>query len=370
MMLENEPLAVPSAAETTRRSAPAAAPAPEEARAPGPGEPVLRDRFGRVFDYLRIAVTDRCNLRCIYCMPEEGIPFTPRDRSLRAEEILRIVRVAAGLGVKKIRLTGGEPTLHPEITQLVRGAARTPGIRSVHLTTNGLLLEGLAAPLRDAGLHGLNVSLDTLDRERFERYTRRDGLDRVRAGLRAALAAGFPALKVNVVALRGFNEGELMRFPELTRTDPLTVRFIELMPFDAHQIWRSGHFLRAEEIVAQLRAAYPGLEPDSGSSTEHFVFRLRGYAGRVAVIPSYSRDMCAGCTRVRVTADGRIRNCLYSEEEYDLMGLLRNGGSDADLARGMQRAMWEKLRDGREAQERALLLAPGHPRQSMTQIGG
>lgn len=333
---------------------------------------VLTDRFGRTFTYLRIAVTDGCNLRCVYCMPEHGVKLLKREERLRTEEILRIGRVAAGLGVHKIRFTGGEPLIRGDIVELVEETAKTSGIRSVHLTTNGVLLARFAAPLRSAGLHGLNVSLDTLDPARFSMCARRESLAKVLAGLRRAIALDFPSLKVNVVAMRGFNDDELGKFVDLTRDHPITVRFVELMPFDANQIWKTGRFLSAERMVDRFQALYPAGEPVDGTSTEWHAFRIRGYSGKVAFIPSYSRSLCDACTRIRITADGKIRNCLYSEREYDLVGALRGGGTDADIAAVLRTAMWEKLVDGRAAQRQAgtVKIGAGRQRRSMAQIGG
>ena len=333
---------------------------------------ILQDRFGRVFDYLRIAVTDRCNLRCVYCMPERGVDFVRHDRLLRTNEILRVIRVASKLGVSKVRYTGGEPLVRNDILELVEGAVRTKGIRTVHLTTNGMLLPALAEPLRKAGLHGVNVSLDTLDPERFSKCTRRTGLEQVLTGIEAVLALRFPSVKVNVVAMRGFNDDEMSAFVELTREAPITVRFIELMPFDASQIWRTGRFLSMERMLAGFTRLYPQREVVDGSSTEHMTFRLPGCAGRVAFIPSYTRDFCKDCTRIRLTADGRIRNCLYSEEEFGLLGFLRQGGSDEDIAQTLKDAMWAKPEDGREAQRQARSSQgpDGRTRESMAQIGG
>jgi cyclic pyranopterin phosphate synthase len=332
----------------------------------------IRDRFGRVFDYLRIAVTDRCNLRCVYCMPESGVDFARHDRLLRTNEILRVIRVASKLGVGKVRYTGGEPLVRNDILKLVEGAVQTPGIRSVHLTTNGMLLPALAKPLRRAGLHGVNISLDTLDPERFNRCTRRTGLEQVLAGLEEVLALRFPSVKVNVVAMRGFNDDEMSAFVELTREAPITVRFIELMPFDASQIWRTGRFLSMERMLAGFTQLYPQREVVDGSSTEHMTFRLPGCAGSVAFIPSYTRDFCNDCTRIRLTADGRIRNCLYSEEEFGILGHLRQGGTDGDIAQTLKDAMWAKPEDGRAAQQQASTRQgpDGRIRESMAQIGG
>ena len=333
---------------------------------------ILQDRFGRVFDYLRIAVTDRCNLRCVYCMPERGVDFVRHDRLLRTNEILRVIRVASKLGVSKVRYTGWEPLVRNDILELVEGAVRTKGIRTVHLTTNGMLLPALAEPLRRVGLHGVNVSLDTLDPERFSKCTRRTGLEQVLTGLEAVLALRFPSVKVNVVAMRGFNDDEMSAFVELTREAPITVRFIELMPFDASQIWRTGRFLGMERMLAGFTQLYPQCEVVDGSSTEHMTFRVPGCAGSVAFIPSYTRDFCNDCTRIRLTADGRIRNCLYSEEEFGILGHLRQGGTDGDITQTLKDAMWAKPEDGRAAQQQASTRQgpDGRIRESMAQIGG
>ncbi len=336
--------------------------------------PPLQDRFGRTFDYVRIAVTDKCNLRCTYCMPEEGIDFQGKEKILHGDEILRAIRLLAQTGVKKVRFTGGEPLVRKDIIDLVRGAAETPGIRAVHLTTNGLLFERHAKQLLDAGLTGVNISLDTLDAEKFVRITRRKGSDKVHASIQMALDMGFPRVKVNVVIMRGFNEGELHQFTELTRDNRLTVRFIEFMPFDAHQIWEDGvHFASAENLVSQIEKFYPGLQPAPGTRTEHHVFQAPGYVGKIAVIPAFTRSLCGNCSRIRLTADGSIRNCLYSDEEYNLRDVLRSGGSDEDVIALFRTAFNEKEMDGFESKK----VSAAHRidvkdigRVSMTQIGG
>jgi cyclic pyranopterin phosphate synthase len=333
------------------------------------------DGFGRIHDYVRVAVNERCNLRCIYCMPADGLDFRKGDELLSTTETLRVIRVLAALGVQKVRFTGGEPLLRRDLDDLVAGTAAVPGITSVHLTTNGLLLPARCGALRDAGLTGVNISLDTLDAARFLSITRRTGLERVLESVRIALETGFTSVKVNVVALRGFNGDELAAFAELTRERPLTVRFIELMPFDAHQVWKRGHFLGAERIVAALRQNYPDLEEASGTPTEEHVFRIPGAAGKVAVIPAYTRSLCGTCRRLRVTANGRVRNCLYSTEEFDLMQLLRSGCGDAEIAALFHRALRAKLETGWDAQKRPPgrndhRRPPGSSRESMTLIGG
>ena len=327
--------------------------------------PQLKDQFGRTFNYLRIAVNEKCNLRCIYCMPEKGISFEPQNKLLTRNEIIRIVQVAAELGVNKIRFTGGEPLLRKDLVELVSGAAEISGIDSLNLTTNGVLLANAVETLKDAGLTGLNVSIDTLEKEKYTTITRRDYIDQACKGLEAAKRVGIPSIKVNVVALRGFNDHELSNFVHLTKDYPLTVRFIELMPFDAQQIWKTGKFFRAENIKAELIKLFPEIKKSSGSATEFITFNVPGYEGKVAVIPSYSRDLCGACNRIRLTATGQIRNCLYAKNNFSVRDAIRTGGSDKDIADLFLQAMWQKPRDGWAAQETA-----NNQTQSMTKIGG
>ncbi len=298
-------------------------------------------------------------------MPEEGVDFLPSAELLTTDETERLISILAENGVRKIRFTGGEPLLHKEIARLVHHAASTADVNSVHLTTNGLLLERLAPQLFEAGLTGINISLDTLDHQKFVKITRREGLDKVLTGLRTVLDLSFPSVKLNVVFMRDFNHTEIGDFVELTREAPLTVRFIELMPFDAHQIWKTGKFLGAELIEEEIRLQYPEVEIDSGTATEQRLFRVPGYAGKVGIIPAFTRSLCGDCNRIRLTADGKIRNCLYSDDEFNLKALLRDSGSDRDIGREIRRAMWLKPEDGWAAQKLG-----DHHRESMTQIGG
>ncbi len=336
--------------------------------------PPLQDQFGRTFDYVRIAVTEKCNLRCTYCMPEEGVDFKKGDQILQADEIIRTIGVLARMGIKKVRFTGGEPLVRKDIVKLVEGAAGTPGIKTVHLTTNGILFSRYAKDLLAAGLTGVNISLDSLDGDKFQRITRRTGVEKVLDSIRLALDLGFPRVKVNVVLMRGFNEDELPAFCELTKDLAVTVRFIEFMPFDAHQIWETGeHFASAENMVNQMKSLYPGIMDSSGTRTEHHIFQAPGYAGKMAVIPAFTRSLCGNCSRIRLTADGRIRNCLYSDDEYDLKTPLRAGGSDDDLAAVFRTAFAEKAKDGFEAKKRSAVKRVNVAdigRVSMTQIGG
>lgn len=347
---------------------------PEGSAGVTPSLPPLQDHFGRTFDYIRIAVTEKCNLRCTYCMPEEGVDFKHGEQILHADEILRVVKVLARMGIKKVRFTGGEPTVRKDIVKLVEGAASTPGIKSVHLTTNGILFGRHAKALREAGLTGVNISLDSMDADRFYRITRREGAEKVLESINLALDLGFPRVKVNVVLMRGFNEDELPAFCELTRDRAVTVRFIEFMPFDAHQIWESGeHFASAEDMVRQIKQLYPGIENASGTRTEHHIFQAPGYAGKIAVIPAFTRSLCVNCSRIRLTADGKIRNCLYSDDEYGIKDLLRAGCSDDEVIGVFRQAFTEKAKDGFEAKKRSSakrVNVSDIGRVSMTQIGG
>ena len=336
--------------------------------------PPLQDQFGRTFDYVRIAVTEKCNLRCTYCMPEEGVDFKHGEQILQADEIIRVITALARMGIKKVRFTGGEPLVRKDIVKLVAGAANTAGIKAVHLTTNGILFSRYAKDLLSAGLTGVNISLDSLDADKFQRITRRTGVEKVLDSIRLALDLGFPRVKVNVVLMRGFNEDELPAFCELTKNMAVTVRFIEFMPFDAHQIWETGeHFASAENMVNQMKEMYPGIMDSSGTRTEHHIFQVPGYAGKIAVIPAFTRSLCGNCSRIRLTADGRIRNCLYSDDEYDVKSVIRNSEGDDGIIEVFRKAFADKAKDGFEAKKRSAVKRVNISdigRVSMTQIGG
>ncbi|MBL4852353.1 MAG: GTP 3',8-cyclase MoaA [Gammaproteobacteria bacterium] len=332
--------------------------------------PVLVDRFGRNFNYARIALNERCNLRCTYCMPEEGVDFQAPEKLLRKDEIARLVSVLASVGVNKLRFTGGEPTLRKDLPELVAMAVNTPGIENVCLTTNGLLLHRMLDDLKHAGLTGINISLDTLREDRFKHITRRNGLGQTLQNIELALQKGFSSIKVNVVVMRGINDDEIESFCELTRDNRLTVRFIEFMPFDAKQLWCDGDYLvRAKDIVTRLHKTYNELLAVPGSETEHHHYRIAGYKGTVAVIPAFTRSLCRNCNRIRITADGQLRNCLYSGTDYDLRDLMRRGESNAQIVAQLQQAITEKVADGIEARERSVTKV-AISRISMTQIGG
>ena len=325
----------------------------------------INDRFGRTFNYLRLSLNEQCNLRCIYCMPEQGVELLNKNKYLTKLEIKRIISLFAQMGISKIRFTGGEPLLREDISELTRYAKNECEISEVHLTTNGILLNKYLDQLSKAGLSGINISLDSLKSERFKKITRRDKLQQVLDNITLAQHSTIPSLKINVVFMRGFNDDELLDFVEFTRSNHLTVRFIELMPFDAHQIWKTGKFYKSEDIVNDLKDKVKGLHPINGSNTEHYIFQVDGYLGKIAIIPSYSRNLCINCNRIRITADGSIRNCLYSKEEKSLRDLIREGALDEELEETVRNSFFAKRKDGWEAQK-----VKGNIRESMTQIGG
>ena len=303
----------------------------------------LVDSFGRVHTNLRISVTDRCNIRCVYCMPE-AVAFLPRQQLLTFEEIERVVRVAAGRGVTKIRLTGGEPLVRRDLPRLVERLAAIPGIVDLGLTTNGILLAPLARPLFDAGLGRINISLDTLDPDRFRALTRRDGLDEVIAGVDAARAVGFAPIKLNAIAIKGVTEVDLIPLARFARDRDLELRFIEYMPLDAGA-WERDKVWLAGAILDRLSVEFGPLVPvgDQDPRSPSLDFAYPDGRGRVGVIASVSRPFCERCNRLRLTADGKLRNCLFALGETDLRALLRDPArTDADLARAIGGNVAEK----------------------------
>ena len=292
----------------------------------------MRDPFGRSIDYLRLSITDRCNLRCRYCMPEEGVSALTHGDILSYEELLRVARSSVALGIRKIRITGGEPLVRRGVVDFIAQLAALPDAPEIVLTTNGLLLAELAAPLRAAGLQRVNVSLDTLRPERFHALTRRDALPQVFAGLAAAEAAGLGPLKVNVIPLKGVNDDELLDFARLTLTHPWEVRFIEFMPISADLEYGSDARVSMAEVERQLRTLGSLEEVPRGETAGPArIFRLPGARGTLGLIPSVSGHFCPECNRLRVTADGRVRGCLFGNQEIDLKAVLRGGGDDAAL---------------------------------------
>lgn len=293
----------------------------------------MQDPYGRNLDYLRLSVTDRCNLRCRYCMPAEGVPGLTHADILRYEELLRVAGAACRLGVRKIRVTGGEPLVRRGLVTFIRDLARLPEQPDIVLTTNGILLARYAAELKAAGLSRVNVSLDTLREDRFRAMTRsEDDLGEVMAGLQAAQDVGLEPVKLNVIPLRGFNEDELVDFARLTLEHPWEVRFIEFMPISDDLDYTSTDGVPLAEIDAALRSLGDLEElPRLATSGPARIYRLPGARGQVGLIPSVSGHFCAECNRLRVTADGRIRGCLFDNREIDLKPVLRSGDPDSVL---------------------------------------
>ncbi|MBI4280142.1 MAG: GTP 3',8-cyclase MoaA [Armatimonadetes bacterium] len=293
----------------------------------------MRDQFGRDLRDLRISLTDRCNLRCIYCMPAEGIDFRPPEELLQDDELLLLVRVAADLGVTKVRLTGGEPTVRRGLVELVKNISGTGGIEDIAMTTNGLLLEHLATPLARAGLRRVNVSLDTMDPAKFHRMTRGGRVEKVLAGIAAAAAAGLAPIKLNAVVVRGFNDDDVVSLAALTLERPWEVRFIEMMPFGSVGDFAEAGVVKSEETMAKIEAALGPLAPlDLSGQDPARTYRFAGAAGRLGFVSPVSQPFCAKCGRLRLTADGRLRLCLLRDDEADLLIPLRRGASYEEIS--------------------------------------
>jgi cyclic pyranopterin phosphate synthase len=327
---------------------------------------ILKDTQGRVVRDLRISVTDRCNLRCVYCMPAEGMPWLAKSDLLTYEEITRFSRVCLSLGVTGIRLTGGEPTVRADLPVLVRMLNELQPDLDLSLTTNGLKLVAMAGELKAAGLKRINVSLDTLDRKRFHVIARRDRFDEVIAGLEAARAAGLSPIKVNAVLMKDFNQDEVVPLARWAREQGYELRFIEWMPLDFGHTWERWKLVPAAEILEQLNAAFP-LEAArvTDASAPATLYRYRDGRGSVGVIASVTRPFCGHCDRIRLTADGQIRTCLFSLKEYDFRQAMRAGAGDDVIADMLRAAVWRK--------------EPGHlinspfykqPERGMSAIGG
>jgi cyclic pyranopterin phosphate synthase len=326
----------------------------------------LRDGHGRVIGDLRVSVTDRCNFRCQYCMPAEGLPWLERAEILTFEEIVRVVTLMASMGVGDVRLTGGEPLVRRDFPHLASMLASVPAVDDLSVTTNGFLLERDAAALVDAGINRFNVSIDSLQRDRFYELTRRDALPQVLRGLE--ILAQFPEaypIKINAVAIRDFTEEEVLPFAELARRTPYQVRFIEFMPLDAGHSWSMDQVLTGAEIRDAISAMYP-LEPEprEPSSTSR-VYRFADGKGRIGFINPVSEPFCGDCNRIRLTADGRLRTCLFSLNETDLRTPMREGATDSDLEALIRAAVWRKELKHHVGE-------PGfiQPERTMSAIGG
>ncbi|MGI8692594.1 MAG: GTP 3',8-cyclase MoaA [Geodermatophilaceae bacterium] len=330
-------------------------------------DPRLVDTFGRVATDLRVSLTDKCNLRCSYCMPAEGLDWLPKPELLTDDEVIRLMRVAVEqLGVREVRFTGGEPLLRPGVVGIVAATTALRPRPEVSLTTNGIGLARTAEALAAAGLDRVNVSLDTLDAERFRTITRRDRLSDVLAGMRAAAAAGLTPVKVNAVLLRGVNDGDAVSLLEYCLQHGYELRIIEQMPLDAQHAWDRTTMITAEEILASLRTGFNLTEdPTERGASPAETWLVDGGPARVGVIASVTRAFCGTCDRTRLTADGQIRNCLFARDESDLRTALRSGGSDEELADRWRLAMWGKL-PGHGIDDPSFL----QPVRPMSSIGG
>ncbi|MGE0376963.1 MAG: GTP 3',8-cyclase MoaA [Planctomycetaceae bacterium] len=329
-------------------------------------EPLI-DSFGRTHNNLRISVTDRCNIRCFYCMPAENVQFMPRKDLLSFEEIERFVRIVVPLGVDKLRLTGGEPLVRRDLPVLVEKLAAIKGIRDIGLTTNGILLAEQAQALYDAGLRRLNVSLDALDAEKFREVTRRDGYEKVLEGIQTAQNVGFDPVKINAVSIRGVTETEIVDFGHFARETGCEVRFIEYMPLDADAAWERDKVLFAQEIIdtlsQEIRPLVPVANQDPRAPATDYEFD--DGIGRIGFIASVSRPFCMSCNRFRLTADGKLRNCLFSLEETDIKTLLREGAADDAIMQAVRDSIAAK-KEGHEINT-ARFIQPARP---MYSIGG
>lgn len=327
----------------------------------------LIDTFGRVHNNLRISVTDRCNIRCFYCMPSEDVQFVHRSKIMSFEEIVRFIRLVVPLGVDKIRLTGGEPLVRKNIPELVKMIADIPGIKDIGITTNGILLPQYAQQLYDAGLRRINISLDALNAAKFKQITRRDDYDKVRAGIQSAHDAGFDPVKINAVSIRNLTEEEIVPFGKLARETGAEIRFIEFMPLDADNQWERDKVLFAHEIQEILSQGIMPLVPqeqsDKSAPASNFVFE--DGIGRIGFISSISAPFCMSCNRFRITADGKLRNCLFSLEETDIRTMFKANAPDEEIIAAIRGSITAK-KEGHEINT-ARFIQPDRP---MYSIGG
>ncbi len=326
------------------------------------------DNHGRPIEYVRLAVTDRCNLRCFYCMPEEGIKYLPKKELLTYEEMLRLVEVMTGFGVKKVRLTGGEPFVRKDLMYFIKKLNDIPGIEGIHITTNGVLTLPYLEEFKRAGIKSVNLSLDTLDRQRFHAITRRDELPAVMETFHALLAQGIET-KINAVVMEGQNTEDIVPLAELARTHPVDVRFIEEMPFNGEGSHYPVLVWTHAKIHQELVKAFPSLnrridEPSSTSNT----YSIDGFKGSVGIIAAFTRSFCGTCNRIRVTAQGTLKTCLYDNGVLDLRTLMRQGASDDELSQVLRHTFGQRAKDGFEAEAKR---AGGQAiTESMSTIGG
>jgi GTP 3',8-cyclase len=330
-----------------------------------PAEGPLIDTFGRVADDLRVSVTDRCNFRCTYCMPAEGVAWLPKDEILTFEEMTRLLGVFVGLGIRSIKVTGGEPTVRADLPRLVRMFRQVGPELDISITTNGVLLDRLAAPLAEAGVDRATVSCDSLMRHRFAEMTRRDALDKVLAGLKAAEAADLTPIKINTVVIGGTNDDEVVEFARWSRETGFEVRFIEYMPLDAQHAWERAKVVPAARILQAIDAVFPLVSTGHGAEPATSYRFADDAPGRIGVIASVTEPFCDTCNRLRITAEGQVRSCLFALEETDLREPMRAGASDEELAALIRTSVWRKW-SGHRINHADFV----QPERSMSMIGG
>lgn len=323
----------------------------------------MLDQFQRQIEYLRISVTDRCNLRCTYCMPPEGIEWMPHDAILSYEEILRLMAISTSLGFRRFRITGGEPLVRKDITDFLRKAGQIPGVEDLSLSTNGILLAEMASDLKAAGVHRLNISLDTLDPQRYSDLTRGGDVNKVSQGIMRSLEVGLNPVKLNVVVVKDVNSHELPKFLELAREYPLHIRFIELMPIGVSSEHRS-EFISIDDMkeIMGLQGLEPTHDVQGGGPAEYF--RPDGFCGSIGFISALSRHFCASCNRIRLTSDGKLRPCLHDYNEVNLRQALRDGSSDSVLKDLFAQAIWGK------PEQHHMNEQDWEDKRTMSQIGG
>jgi cyclic pyranopterin phosphate synthase len=333
--------------------------------APPPSGGPLIDTFGRVADDLRVSVTDRCNFRCTYCMPAEGLAWLPKNEILTFEELTRLLGIFVGLGVRSIKVTGGEPTVRADLPTLVRMFRQAGPELDISITTNGVLLDRLAEPLAEAGVDRATVSCDSLMRHRFAEMTRRDALEKVLAGLRAAEAVGLTPIKINTVVIGGTNDDEIVEFARWSRETGYEVRFIEYMPLDAQHAWERAKVVPSARILEAIDAAYPLVAAGHANEPATSYAFADGSPGSVGVIASVTEPFCDTCNRLRLTAEGQVRACLFALEETDLREPMRSGAGDEELAALIRAAVWGKW-SGHRINHPDFV----QPARSMSMIGG
>ena len=329
--------------------------------------PLLFDNHGRPINYLRLAVTDRCNLRCFYCMPEEGIKYLPKKELFTFEEMERLVVLLAQMGITKVRLTGGEPFVRNDLMQLIRRIVEIDGIKDVHITTNGILTSPHVAELKSLGIASVNLSLDTLDRERFKRIARRDEFIKTWETFEQLMASDIP-VKINAVVMEGQNIEDILPLVELTRNRNVSVRFIEEMPFNGEGSHYSSLNWTYKKILEHIQKEYPNIDKvrDEENSTAYH-YQVPGFKGNVGIIAAFSRTFCGTCNRIRVTAQGVLKTCLYDDGVLNIRDLMRNGLSDQEIKAQLQNAFTHRSKDGFEAEKNRKLHTVS---ESMSTIGG